>query len=140
MVAALLGSTLMGICFEEAKKIINQTRNVKFGGMHEEQRDMEGPWIYELLREGTISEVVPTGYSCRVTHPGQMLVHATASGKDATWPICRWEKGDAGERNFKATTITVEGMGQAADQFAGRFCSNCEPLLRASLRLRSRQL
>ena len=87
MAAAVMSSMLMGIDFEDAKDIINQTRNVKFEGMHGGQRSMGGPWIDEVLQKGTINAVVPTGFSCRVAHPEQVVVHATASGKDGTGPI-----------------------------------------------------
>ena len=75
-----------------------------------------------------------------------MVVHATASSKDGMGPICRWRKGAgkgkraAGEWDCKGIIITVEDIEQAANQFGGRFCANCEPLLRASLRLQVRQL
>ena len=93
-----------------------------------------------MLKERTINAVTPTGLSCTIIRPEHVLVHATASGKDGTGPICRWKKGTAGQREFKATTVTVEGIEQAAHQFAGEFCTNCEPLMRASLRLQVKQL
>ena len=55
-------------------------------------------------------------------------------------PICQWKKGAAGKRDFRADTITVESIEEAANQFGGRFCSNCEPLLKASLRVLVSQL
>ena len=93
-----------------------------------------------MLKERMVDAVVPTGFSCRVTRPEHVVVHATASGKDGTGPICHWKKGAAGHREFKATTVTVEGIEQAAHQFAGKLCTNCEPLMRASLRLQVKQL
>ena len=130
----------MGISFRDAKAIINQVRNVKFEGMHGEQRGMNGPWFDILLREDTISAEVPTGYSCRVTRPKQVVVHATASDKDGAGLICCWSQGAAGKRDVKDKTMTVEDFEEAADQFGGKFCENCEPLMRASLRLQARQL
>ena len=35
---------------------------------------------------------------------------------------------------------TVTEMEQAAGQFGGTFCADCEPLMRASLRVQARQL
>jgi len=48
MAASVMGAILMGISFEKAKDIINQTRNVSFD--RAEQR-MEGAWIDTVLQE-----------------------------------------------------------------------------------------
>jgi hypothetical protein len=132
MAAAVMCATLMGISFEEAKDVINQTRNVSFDNI--EQR-MQGPWIDGVLREGVTNAEVPTGFSCRVSNPDEVVVHATTLVEGGTEPICRWKKGAAGKRDFKSDIITVESVEQASNQFSGRFCVNCEVLLRASLRL-----
>ena len=139
MAAAITSAMLMGISVEGAKDLINQVRNVKFEGTHE-QRGLGGPWISDLLKEKTINAVKPTGFSCKITRPEDVVVHATASGKDGTGPICRWKKEAAGQREFKATTVTIEDIEQAAHQFAGKLCVNCELLMRASLRIQVRQL
>ena len=138
--AAVLSSLLMGISLEEAKAIINQTRNVQFDGMQAGRRSMEGPWVEDLLREGVTMAEVPTGFSCRVSHPQDVVVHATTSISGGTKPICHWKKGAAGKRDFRADTIAVESIEEAANQLSGRFCSNCEPLRKASLRVLVSQL
>ena len=139
--AGLLGAKLMGICFEESKQIINQVRNVSFEDLHKRSK-AEGPWTYQLLGSmgPTTRTEVPTGYSCRVTHPERRIVHATSADMDGAWPICRMKKGTAVQRHFEDKTTTVESMEQAAFQFSGRFCSRCEPLLRATLRLQVKRL
>jgi len=142
MAAAVMCAMLMGISFEEAKDIINQTRNVSFD--KGEQR-MQGAWIDGVLREGVTNAVVPTGFSCRVSNPDEVVVHATTVVEGRTSdtkelfrsvePICRWKKGAAGKQDFKRDSITVESIEEASNQFGGRFCVNCEVLLKASLRL-----
>ena len=123
MAAAVMSSILMGISFEKAKDIINQTRNVSFDKA--EQR-MQGAWIDGVIREGVTNAVVPTGFSCRISNPEEVVVHATASVNGGTEPICRWKKGAAGKQDFKSNTITVDSVEQAANQFSGRFCVNCD--------------
>ena len=93
-----------------------------------------------MLKEKTTDAVTSTGFGCKVIRPDKIIVHATASGKDGTGPICRWKKGAAGQREFKATTVIVESIEEAADQFGGKFCTNCEPLMKASLRFKASQL
>jgi hypothetical protein len=132
MAAAVMSSMLMGISFEKAKDIINQTRNVSFD---KAERRMQGAWIDGVIREGVTNAVVPTGFSCRISNPEEVVVHATASVNGGTEPICRWKKGAAGKQDFKSNTITVDSVEQASNQFGGRFCVNCETLLRASLRV-----
>ena len=132
MAAAVMCSILMGLSSEKAKDIINQTRSVSFDKA--EQR-MQGAWIDGVTREGVTKAVVPTGFSCRGSNPDDVVVHATALVNDGTEPICRWKKGAAGKRDLKSNTITVDSVEQASNQFSGRFCVNCDALLRASLRL-----
>ena len=137
MATAVMGAMLMKISFEDAKAIIKQTRNVSFD---EGEKDMEGAWIDTVLQESVTNAEVPTGFSCRVSHPQQGVVHATTSVEGGTKPICLWKKGAAGKRDFKADTITAESIEEAANQFGGRFCANCGPLLKASLRVMVSQL
>ena len=92
-------------------------------------------WIDGVIREGVTNAVVPTGFSCRISNPDEVVVHATALVNGGTEPICRWKKGAAGKQDFKSNTITVDSVEQASNQFSGRFCVNCETLVRASLRL-----
>jgi len=141
MAAAVMCAMLMGISFEEAKDIIDQTRNVSFD---KGERRMQGAWIDSVLREEVTNAVVPTGFSCRVSNPNEVLVHATTviegrtSDKElfqSVEPICRWKKGAAGKQDFKRDCITVESIEEASNQFGGRFCVNCEVLLKASLRI-----
>jgi len=96
---------------------------------------LQGAWIDSVLREGATDAAVPTGFSCRVSNPDEVVVHATALVEGGTGPICRWKKGAAGKQDFKRDSITVESIEKAANQFGGRFCVDCEVLLKASLRL-----
>ncbi len=135
MAAAVMITMLMGISFEEAKDIINQTRNVSF---EKGERRMEGAWMDDVLHEGATNVTVPTGFSCRVSNPDAVVVHATTvdpGGLSLTEPICRWKKGPAGKQDFKRDCITVESVEKASIQFGGEFCVNCEGMLKASLRL-----
>ena len=93
-----------------------------------------------MLIPGTVvfrceNAVAPTGFSCRISNPDEVVVHATALVKGGAEPICRWKKGAAGKQDFKSNTITVDSVEQASNQFSGRFCFNCETLVRASLRV-----
>jgi hypothetical protein len=135
MAATVMIMLLMGISFEEAKDIINQTRNVSF---EKGERRMEGAWMDDVLQERVTNVAVPTGFSCRVSNPDAVVVHATTvaeGGQSLTEPICRWKKGAAGKQDFKRDCITVESVEKASIQFGGEFCVNCEVMLKASLRL-----
>jgi len=132
MAASVMIAMAMGISFERAKDIVNQTRNVSF---QKGEMRMQGDWIEAMLREGVTRAVVPTGFSCRVSNPNEVVVHATTVVVGSTEPICRWKKGAAGKQDFKGDIITVASIEEASNQFGGRFCVNCEALLRASLRL-----
>ena len=131
MAAAAMGAVLMGISFGEAEGIINQTR--KLDSASEEQ--LQGACTERVLHEGVANAEVPTGFSCCVANQDDIVVHATTSVDRGTEPICRWKKGATGKRNFKGNVMTVETVEQASSQFGGRFCFNCQALLRASLRL-----
>ena len=137
MAAAVASSMLMRISFQEAKGIIDQTRNVSFA--KGEQR-MEGAWIDRVIQEGVTCSEIPTGFSCCLTDQFDVVVHATTSIEGGTEPICHWKKGAAGKRDFKGITMTVETVEMASIRFGGRFCVNCQALLRASLRLEVEQL
>jgi len=148
MAAAVMGAMLMGISFEEAKGIIDQTRNVDFD---KGERRMQGAWINSVLREKVTNVAVPTGFSCRVSDQNEALVHATTviegrtSDKElfqSIEPICRWKEGAGrrvsnrfavGKQDFKRDCITVESIEEAHNQFGGKFCSECEDWLKASL-------
>ena len=89
MASAVLCAMLMGISFDEAKDIINQIRNVSFD---KRERRMQGAWIDGVLREGVTNAAVPTGFSCRVSNPDEVVVHATTVVGGGTEPICRWKR------------------------------------------------
>ena len=128
MAAAVMSAMLMGISFEEAKDIINQTRNVSFAS----GQRLQGAWIDRVLREGWTNAEAPTGFSCSAASKDNIVVHATTVVDGDTEPICRWEKGATGEHDLIMTAETIE---QASNQFGGRFCANCNALLRASLKV-----
>jgi len=129
MASTVMSAMLMGITFDQAKDIVNQTRNVSF---QKGEMRMHGDWIGAMLREGVPRAVVPTGFSCRVSDRNK-VVHATTMVGGSTEPLCRWKQ--LGERNFKGDIITVESIEEASRRFRGRFCASCVALLRASLRL-----
>ena len=134
MAAAVLSAMLMGITLDEAKNIINQTRNVSFHS----GRNLDGAWIPKLLREGWhgLLLVEPTGFSCSAARTTNKVVHATTIivGNKATnkTPVCRWRDPNTGDQDLTLTATSIE---QAASQFGGRFCASCKSLLRASLQL-----
>ena len=72
-----------------------------------------------MIREGVTNAAVPTGFSCRVSKPDEVVVHATTLVKNGLEPICRWKKGVTGKQDFKSNTITVESVEQASNQFGG---------------------
>ena len=131
MAAAVLSAMLMGITFEEAKCIINQTRNVSFVS----GQRLEGAWIDRVLREDWTNAESPISFSCSAANKDNIVVHATTVVDGDTEPICRWEKGTAGDHDLVMTAGTIE---QASSRFGGRFCADCNALLRASLRVQVR--
>ena len=131
MAAAVMSAILMGISFDEAKNIISQTRNVDFAS----GQRLQGAWIDRVLREGVTEAEEPTGFSCCVANKDNIVVHATTFVDGGTEPICRWKKGAAGKRDFKGNIMTAETIERASNQFGGRFCANCEALLKASLKV-----
>ena len=132
MAAAVMSSMLMGINFKDAEYIINQTHNVIFD--KGEQR-IQDAWFNSVLREKVANVEVPTGYSCWMANPDDLVVHATTMVNGGAEPICHWGKVATGKHDFEGEIITVETIEQASNQFSGRFCVSCEDLLRASLRL-----
>jgi hypothetical protein len=127
--AAVMSAILMGISLERAKNIVGQVRNVR------DETNMEGPWIDQMLRSSPTEAEVPTSFSCRSARPCDVIVHATTAVKGGVQPICRWKKGAVGKHAFKGNILTRGSVEQASRDFAGKFCENCEPLLRASLRM-----
>ena len=132
MAASVMGAILMGISFEKAKDIINQTRNVSFDRA---EQHMEGAWIDTVLQESVTNAEVPTGFSCQASNPDKGVVHATALVKGRTEPICHCEMHATNKHGLKGDIFTVSSVEQASSQFKGRFCVDCKGLLRASLRL-----
>ena len=134
-----MGSALMGIDLDQAKSIISQVRNVAFSmrGCHPfgEQRGVQGPWIEELSREFSECEKTPIGYECHTWRRGA-VVHALAWFREGIAPMCYWKT----RWEAKNKSMTVEDISQAAYQFGGKFCEDCEPLLKASLRHQVSQL
>ena len=86
MAAAVTIALLMNISFQRAKDIVNQVRNVSFS---KHEREMNGPWINDIIREGVANEEVPTGFSCGAASQGNVVVHATTMANDEAQPICR---------------------------------------------------
>ena len=135
--AAIFSAKLMGISLEDAKWWINQARNVKDErGRNGRGRreDMDGPWIARILGIKTATATTPTCFVCRV-HQGQSTVHAASITRNAVAPLCL--PTEVRHVNFAKTYSEME---QAASQFVGVFCVECEPLMRASLRVQARQL
>ena len=87
------------------------------------------------MREGVTKTEEPTGFSCCVANKDNVVVHATTFVDGGTEPICRWKKGAAGKRDFKGNIMTGGTIERASNQFGGRFCANCEALLKASLKV-----
>ena len=130
MAAAVMCAMLMGISIEQAKDIINQTRFVCFAS----GRGLQGAWINQLLREGWTNAEAPTGFSCSAANKPLWLntvVHATTMTDVGTEPICSYNAESTCEQYLTMTAETVE---QASCQFGGRFCPDCNALLRASLK------
>ena len=141
-VAAPMAAMLMDISTPEAQDIIDQVRIVRFHNGGAAYRGITKRWTNELLQDEAISAKTPTGYSCRTTWQGQVIVHATAQGRKEAVPICRWNKqeGESTMQNARDETRTVENMEEASMKFGGKFCEHCKPLMRASLILQVRQL
>ena len=122
---------MMGISFEEAKNITNQTRNVSFRS----GRKLHGAWIDSALREKGTDAEMSTGFSCCVANQDDIVVHATTLVDGGMEPVCRGEKRAAGTHFFKGSVTTVETVEKAFSEFGGRFCADCQSLLRASLKV-----
>jgi hypothetical protein len=127
--AAAMSAILMGISFDKAKSIISQVRNVK------DETTMEGSWIDQMLQSSPTEAEVPTSFSCRSTRPSDLVVHATTTVKGGMQPICKWKKGEIGKHAIRGNVHTRISVEHASRDFAGSFCKNCAPLLRASLRM-----
>ena len=107
--AAVASARAMCISFDCAKQIIDQVRNVKFKANHDNRyRPLDGPWIDTILRSTIPEAVAPIGFSWIVTRNSVGIVHATADSEGGTGPICRWKKGPANSRLFKAEVATVD--------------------------------
>ena len=132
MAASVMGAILMGISFEEAKDIINQTRNVSFD---RSEQHMEGAWIDTVLQESVTNAEVPTGFSYQASNPDKVVAHATVLVGGRTEPICRCVLDATNKHGLKDDIFTVSSIEQASSQFKGTFCVNCKGLLRASLGL-----
>ena len=79
--------------------------------------------------------VAPTGYACRTSRPDAGLVHATTVVDGGTEPLCSWKGGASFKQDFRRDSITARNIEEAANRFGGKFCTDCEGLLKASLRI-----
>jgi hypothetical protein len=131
MAAALFSAKLMGVSFKEAQDIVNQTRHVTF----ESESHMVGPWIDTVLREEVAEFMVPSGFCCWLME-SQIVVHATAVTDEGTRPICNLP---LAEQQFAHNCVTVGSVEKAASEFGGRFCNNCECIMKASLQIQVKQ-
>ena len=87
----------------------------------------------DVTRKGTTNAEVPTGFSCQWSSPEDVVVTATVV-KCRTEPICHWKQGSSKQRYFKTGTVNVDSIERASIEIGGRFCPNCEVLLKASLK------
>jgi len=148
--AMILSAELMGISMDDARWWVNHARNVKdergswrnYGHCE----DMDGPWIAKILRYDTAVIIIPTCFACDgALHktPGgyTAIVHAANIHSDVAVPLCSSGKGASEYISYPLSDIqTTVGMAQAARQFGGNFCEQCEPLLSASSRAQVGQL
>ena len=138
--AAIFSAKLMGISMEDAKWWIDQARNVKDErdrNRRGNREDMDGPWISRVLRIKTAKALTPTCFVCHV-YQGQSTVHAATIIHNAVAPLCLSTEGARADMICPLADIqTFSEMEQAASQFVGVFCAECEPLMRASLRVRA---
>ena len=89
--------------------------------------------------------LAPTGYARLTSRPDARnygwytqlagLVHATTVVEGGTEPICSWKRGASFKQDFKHDSITARNVEEAANQLGGRFCIDCEALLKASLKI-----
>ena len=99
---------------------------------------MLGPWMNAVLREDVTDAVAPTGFTCRTSRPDAGLIHATTVVEGGKVPICSqpaWRRGASFKQDFKRDSITAGSVEEAANQLGGRFCIDCEILLKASLKI-----
>ena len=140
LAAAALTAKLLNISFQAAQNLISQVRNVDFEKGGRGYKSMIGPWIRQLQQDRVEGAKAPSGYSCSTTRRGQATIHAIAYSGERAVPICRWGSGESIIQGGKGETLVVEDVEEARQQFGGKFCENCGPLMRASLRLQVRQL
>ena len=138
MAAAALSAMLMGISFGEAQSIIEQICSLVRSSFVRWESHMLNPWISAVLHEDVTNELAPTGYACRTYG----MVHATTVVEGGTVPICSWRSwrrrfAVAGHTGLylKRDGMTAGSIEEAANMFGGRFCIDCEILLKASLRI-----
>ena len=137
MATAVICSLLMNISLNESQRIINSVRNVNF----QKSDRMEGEWIECIIKEGVMPTEVPTGFSCCTARRTDDLVHATTLANGVAAPICRRKEGAVTEpQTFKGSTLTVDSIEEASNQFGGKFCGNCRQLVKASLKLKIDEL
>ena len=113
--------------------IFDQIRNIKDG------RHMVGPWIGQVLLSSPTEAEVPTSFACQAAKSDEVVVHATTSFNGGVQPICRGKEGATGKNELKSNIHIFESVEEAFDECGGRFCKSCEPMLRASLRVKVNQ-
>ena len=101
---------------------------------------MTGPWIEQLQHDIVPFAKPPSGYLCSTTKRGLSTVHAFAYRGDIPVPICEWNSGRFSNQSDKYEPRTSDDMTEARQHFGGVFCRFCEPLMKASLRIRLREL
>ena len=101
---------------------------------------MDGPWISKIPRVKTAKALTPTCFVCRF-YQGQSIVHTATIIHNAVATLCLSTEDAGADMNCHLADIQAfSEMEQAASQFVGVFCAECETLMRASLRVQARQL
>jgi hypothetical protein len=153
--AALLGAILMRISFNEALSIVEQACSLERSNLAKWEIHMLNPWMNEVLqaeRRVFLPDRLllprtraPTGYArlAQVFRPPghgwytQLAgsVHATTLVEGNTEPICSWKRDASFKRDFERDSVTARNVEEAANRLGGRFCSDCEAMLKASVRV-----
>ena len=152
--AALLSAMLMRISFEEALSIVEQACSLVRSSLVRWEIGELRPWIDAALQSelrvflpdrlllprtlaptGYASTPAPKGYARRTSRPYAGLVHATTVVEGGVEPICSSKRGASFRHDFARDRISARCIEEAASRLGGRFCSDCEALLKASLKI-----
>ena len=130
MAASILTAILMDLDFDNATDRIERLRNCQFD---KAERSMGGPWVDSIVTERF--NLFPTA-SCYVTSALRQgcLVHGGHRVHDGVQPLCKWHKGGKAA-TYKGAYVEVATAADAASQLGDRFCTECFPMLPASLQL-----